>query len=150
MVYVTHDQAEAMALATDVAVMSEGRILQIASPDDIYARPEGRMVGDLIGRGSVLSMAISPDCPRALDWSMIDAAMTGKMEGTPADILVRPQDVALGDQGLLAVVESLVFEGERRALGLRLGDGQALKAFCRQSPAIGQMVRVVILAGWRL
>ena len=56
MIYVTHDQAEAMALATDVAVMAEGRLLQVAAPAEIYARPEGRLVGGLIGQGAILTL----------------------------------------------------------------------------------------------
>jgi ABC-type sugar transport system ATPase subunit len=47
--YVTHDQAEAMALSDRIAVMRAGRILQIGSPDEIYRRPETRFVAEFIG-----------------------------------------------------------------------------------------------------
>ncbi|HBF28670.1 ABC transporter ATP-binding protein, partial [Rhizobium sp.] len=57
MVYVTHDQAEAMALATDIAVLSDGQMMQIGRPADIYARPEGSVVGGLIGQGSIVQLA---------------------------------------------------------------------------------------------
>ncbi len=75
MVYVTHDQSEAMALATDVAVMSEGRLVQVAPPAEIYARPEGSVVGGLIGRGSILRLPLPEGAPRALEWPMLRQAI---------------------------------------------------------------------------
>jgi iron(III) transport system ATP-binding protein len=48
-VYVTHDQSEALALSHRIAVMNEGRIVQIGSPRDIYERPENRFVADFVG-----------------------------------------------------------------------------------------------------
>ena len=53
-VYVTHDQAEAMAMSDRIVVMSEGRIEQIGTPDDIYRRPESLFVADFIGKANVL------------------------------------------------------------------------------------------------
>lgn len=48
-IYVTHDQIEALAMSRDIAVMSEGKIIQLASPRDIYAKPACRFVADFIG-----------------------------------------------------------------------------------------------------
>src|SRR5436190_5539116 len=53
-VYVTHDQAEALAISDRVAVMSAGRVLQYAPPSDIYERPSSRFVAEFIGRSSSL------------------------------------------------------------------------------------------------
>lgn len=47
--FVTHDQWEAMTLATNIAVMSKGQLQQVGSPDDIYARPANRFVAEFIG-----------------------------------------------------------------------------------------------------
>ena len=150
MIYVTHDQSEAMALATDVAVMSEGRLLQVAPPEEIYARPEGRVVGSLVGQGSILSLPVG-ECPdRYLDWPRLLAALAGAGGQAAVDVLVRPQDVVLDSSGLKAQVASVLFEGERYALHLLLGDGQSLRAFSRQPVEKGEMVCVVIQAGWRL
>ena len=54
MVYVTHDQAEAMALADRIAVMSKGRILQVASPSHLYREPADAVVAAFIGEGMVV------------------------------------------------------------------------------------------------
>ncbi len=151
MVYVTHDQAEAMALATDIAVMSEGRLLQVAAPAEIYARPEGRLVGSLIGQGAVLSIPASGDDNRELDWPRLaPLMMQERAGGGTIDILVRPQDVLLGSEGLNATIETALYEGERYALRLRLDDGQVLRAHGRQPAMRGDRVKVVLSKAWRL
>lgn len=151
MIYVTHDQSEAMALATDVAVMSEGRLLQVAAPAEIYARPEGRMVGGLIGRGAILRFASPVGDRRQLDWDVVRAALevTGA-DGDRADILVRPEDVVIGGEGIPALVESVLYEGERYAVKLLLGDGQVLRAFSRERVSAGDNVMVAVRSAWRL
>jgi iron(III) transport system ATP-binding protein len=53
-IYVTHDQAEALAISDRIAVMSEGRVLQYAPPSDIYERPGSRFVAEFIGSSSFL------------------------------------------------------------------------------------------------
>ncbi|HEV7436712.1 MAG TPA: ABC transporter ATP-binding protein [Pseudorhizobium sp.] len=151
MIYVTHDQSEAMALATDVAVMSEGRLLQMASPEEIYARPEGLVVGGLVGQGAILSLCLPPPSDRLLDWPRLRQALLEPMEGRESShVLVRPQDVILDSSGLPACVISSFFEGERYALRLELQDGQSLRSFSRQAVRPGDMVHVVLTSGWRL
>ncbi|MET3855156.1 ABC transporter ATP-binding protein [Rhizobium sp. OAE497] len=151
MIYVTHDQSEAMALATDVAVMSEGRLLQVAAPAEIYARPEGRMVGGLIGRGAILRVASPAGDKRQLDWDVMRAALeaTGT-GGDMSDILVRPEDVVIGGEGVPALVDSVLYEGERYAVKLLLGDGQILRAFSRERVSAGDNVMVAVRSAWRL
>jgi iron(III) transport system ATP-binding protein len=151
MIYVTHDQAEAMALATDVAVMSQGKLLQMAAPAELYARPEGRLVGSLVGQGAILSLPLPPDASRDLDWSLLGPAID--LQGTlspTGDVLVRPQDVIADADGVACRVTSVLFEGERYALKLMLPDGQALRAYSRLPHSVGDTMPVVIRSGWRL
>ncbi|WP_160009412.1 ABC transporter ATP-binding protein [Rhizobium sp. 18055] len=151
MVYVTHDQSEAMALATDVAVMSEGQLLQVAPPAEIYARPEGRIVGGLIGRGAIVSLMSPTGDIRQLGWEVLAPLFAGETGDSPrSDILVRQEDVILGAEGLAASVESVLYEGERYAARLRLNDGQILRTFSRLPLSAGENVRVVIRSAWRL
>ncbi|MGJ7037533.1 ABC transporter ATP-binding protein [Shinella sp. BE166] len=150
MVYVTHDQSEAMALATDVAVMSQGKLLQVAPPEEIYARPEGRLVGSLIGRGAVLSLNLPDGLPRKLTWDSLRPALRFPAPGLAADVLVRPEDIALSEEGVAARVRSALYEGERYSLVLELDDGQILRAFSRHRPQVGDIVHVTIHSAWRL
>ncbi|UIJ93827.1 ABC transporter ATP-binding protein [Sinorhizobium meliloti] len=157
MIYVTHDQAEAMALATDVAVMSEGKLLQVAPPAEIYARPEGRVVGGLIGRGAIVRLNLPEGGARALDWPLLGAAL-GEMPageehaggGPLSDVLVRPEQVHRDSEGIPMRVLSSVFEGERFALTLALPDGQSVKAYSSVPLCEGARVPFVVSGGWRL
>jgi len=151
MVYVTHDQAEAMALATDVAVMSEGRLLQMAPPAALYARPEGRLVGSLVGQGAIISLGLPDDAPRALNWNVLEAAIQADAPMSPAsDILIRPQDVLHDAEGVACRVSNILYEGERYALRLTLPDGQVLRAYSREPAALGAIYPIAIRSAWRL
>jgi iron(III) transport system ATP-binding protein len=152
MVYVTHDQSEAMALATDVAVMSEGRLLQVAAPAEIYARPEGRLVGGLIGQGAILSLPVPADAKtRLIDWPAMKALLSASGTGAPlADVLVRPEDVLADPDGISCKVISVLYEGERYALRLSLPDGQTLRAYSRDAVRPGETFVVIIRSAWRL
>ena len=150
MIYVTHDQAEAMALATDVAVMSEGRLLQVATPEEIYARPEGRLVGGLVGQGAILSWPAASVESRSLDWETLQRLLSHSNGADCADILVRPQDIEIAGDGMPATVTSVLFEGERYALKLALGDDQPLRAFSRHPVRVGDAVSIVIRSAWKL
>jgi spermidine/putrescine transport system ATP-binding protein len=58
-VYVTHDQEEALTMSDRIAVMSEGRILQLGSPEEIYDRPRNRFVADFIGQTNFLTVEVA-------------------------------------------------------------------------------------------
>jgi iron(III) transport system ATP-binding protein len=58
-VYVTHDQSEALALSRQIAVMNEGRILQIGSPRDIYERPASQFVADFVGNTNFIDGTVA-------------------------------------------------------------------------------------------
>ncbi|MGV1752416.1 ABC transporter ATP-binding protein [Agrobacterium sp. CG674] len=151
MVYVTHDQAEAMALATDVVVMSEGKLLQMAAPAELYARPEGRLVGGLVGQGAILSVSNVESANRTLDWAALRPLLTDNLAQSPAsDILVRPQDVLQDGEGIACRVTNVLYEGERYALRLTLPDGQVLRAYSREPATVGSLYPVIIRSAWRL
>ncbi|TAW22390.1 ABC transporter ATP-binding protein [Rhizobium ruizarguesonis] len=160
MIYVTHDQSEAMALATDVAVMSEGRLLQVAAPAEIYARPEGRIGGGLIGRGAIVTLPRPAGDGRALDWPALEplfaGAAAGAASGDRVDVLVRPEDVIVSGEniaageGIAATVESILFEGERYALKFILADSQVLRAYTRFPVRTGDGLRLSVRSAWRL
>ncbi len=151
MVYVTHDQSEAMALATDVAVMSEGRLLQVAPPAEIYARPEGTMVGGLVGQGAILSLPFADGGLRRIDWPSFRGLWDNRADGPArADILVRPEDVIADAAGICCRVVSVLYEGERYALRLSMPDGQVLRAYSREPVTAGEDFPVAIRSAWRL
>ncbi|MBI4485974.1 MAG: sn-glycerol-3-phosphate ABC transporter ATP-binding protein UgpC [Acidobacteria bacterium] len=110
-VYVTHDQVEAMTLGGRVAVMREGVIEQVAPPLDVYARPVSTFVARFIGAPAM---------------NLVPATLGGIDAPPGAVIGIRPQDVALGAGGQLhATVDLVEPRGHDYLLHLRLDSPEA-------------------------
>jgi len=107
MVYVTHDQIEAMTLADRIAVMKDGKIQQLGAPHDIYSRPVNRFVAGFLGSPQMnfLSGQLEPGSPpafRAGDARVaLDRYAFDKQgaAGGPCVLGVRPESVAIGEDG---------------------------------------------------
>ena len=100
MIYVTHDQVEAMTLADRIAIMKDGIIQQLASPDEIYTRPANRYVADFIGSPSMnlIEGQVADGQFRAdgLTVPLEDYGFEAPHSG-PAWFGVRPEHIAVGD-----------------------------------------------------
>ena len=152
MVFVTHDQVEAMTLATRIVVMNAGRIEQIGSPIEIYRRPATRFVAGFIGTPAmnflpveraasddgfaVVSLPGGTPLKTAVPGARLNGA-TRLTAGVRAESLV--VDDASSIRGRADVVERL---GERTLAYVTLGDGQVVVAEAhRDSPlAAGEQV----------
>ena len=98
--YVTHDQEEAMSMATRIAVMSHGRIQQIGTPSEIYYKPRSRFVADFIGESNFLEVEASRDeagIARLADGRPVPCSMNGSHAGGRATLMVRPESIRVGD-----------------------------------------------------
>ncbi|MBX9794881.1 MAG: polyamine ABC transporter ATP-binding protein [Burkholderiaceae bacterium] len=100
-VMVTHDQEEAMTMASRIAVMSEGRFLQVGCPSDIYETPATRFVADFIGNVNLMEGTLTDDHP---DHVIIECAdcrhyvghgITGS-EGMAVTVALRPEKIRIG------------------------------------------------------
>lgn len=148
-VYVTHDQAEAMALASHIAVMHQGELMQWGAPQTLYQYPQNAWVAGFIGKGSILSLAARHSTPQ-LDSGQLHDGLAPDNRQPRQQVLVRPEHVMVGDAGLQATVESCIFQGERYLLELRLQDGQRLSAFHHLPLHEQQSTGVRLLQGWCL
>ena len=95
-VFVTHDQEEALELADRVVVMSEGKIEQIGTPDEIYDMPSSPFVFSFIGEANKLSVNINSG-QIWLDEHFVDLAV-GDIPSGPAQLFFRPHDVEVKKQ----------------------------------------------------
>ncbi|TFF17723.1 ABC transporter ATP-binding protein [Jiella endophytica] len=158
MVYVTHDQAEAMAMADRIAVMEKGRILQVADPATLYAEPAGEGVARFVGNGHVVDcMALG----RAGDGrsrvslhgseALVRAAGGAPSSGA-ARLALKPEGLALGDGGFAAKVRKAVFKGAHTLYEIEpdMAPGVLLPVTSAERIAIGDIVRVVVRDGWVL
>jgi ABC-type Fe3+/spermidine/putrescine transport system ATPase subunit len=138
-VYVTHDQEEALALSDRIAIMHRGRIDQLGTPEDIYARPASRFVADFVGLSSFLEgvvEAVTPDGMRvAVGGGRVTVPpLPGVTPGRHALLFVRPNEVELLPAGapeasdaLRATVEAATYLGDRMDYRLRLEGGLPLR-----------------------
>ena len=116
-VYVTHDQAEAMALSDRIVVMQAGRVQQEGSPFEIYARPANRFVADFIGRVNFLEgrvVAVEGKSTRLDVRGVIlevPSPAAPLSTGHPATLVVRPETIHLAPT---AAAEASAFRGTIR------------------------------------
>ena len=113
-VFVTHDQEEALSMSDTVVVMSEGRVQQIGTPEDIYNEPENAFVADFIGESNIVDGVMLSDYKVAFSGHVFDCVDSGFGKREQVDVVVRPEDVDIvsEDKGMLkGVVTSVTFLG---------------------------------------
>jgi putrescine transport system ATP-binding protein len=138
-VMVTHDQEEAMTMASRMAVMSEGRFLQVGSPADIYETPTTRFVADFIGNVNLMEGTIVLDEADHVDIRCADVVhrvghgITG-YQGQTVTVAVRPEKIHLssdkpdGERNQVqGVVKALSYFGDYTMYHLELPSGARLK-----------------------
>ena len=130
--FVTHDREEAFAVGDRIAVMRQGRVDQIDSPDVLYQNPATPFVARMTGacdflKGEVRNVRVVTELGK-LAWT---AADEGLSEGAQVDLLVRPDDFQLApDPQSEAVVVSREFRGDEVVLVVRTPSGATLR--CRR------------------
>lgn len=129
MVYVTHDQAEALTMSDRIAVFHDGRIQQLADPRTLYNEPRNRFVASFIGENNTIACTIvgqeGDDCivrmPDGLLWKVRGPVR----EGTDLTVSVRPENIGLADDAdapgrnkLSARVRDVFFYGDHMRLSV--------------------------------
>jgi spermidine/putrescine transport system ATP-binding protein len=116
-VFVTHDQEEALSMSDRIAVMSGGKVLQVAEPRALYEQPNCREVADFIGTMNFFDAKV---IGRDGDVALLDAGPLGPLRatapqavGTPVLVAVRPEKIALGPAGIEGTVAAQAYLGER-------------------------------------
>ncbi len=94
-VLVTHDQEEALSISDRVAVMNEGRLLQVANPATIYREPADGFVARFIGSGAVLPGVAEGGNVRVANIALPASAASAYAHGKPVEMFLRPEHVRL-------------------------------------------------------
>ncbi|MDD5883647.1 MAG: ABC transporter ATP-binding protein [Firmicutes bacterium] len=92
-IFVTHDQEEALSMSDTIVVMSEGKIQQIGTPQDIYNEPVNAFVADFIGESNIVDGVMLADYKVRFGGQVFDCLDTGFAPNEPVDVVIRPEDV---------------------------------------------------------
>ena len=139
-IYVTHDQEEALTMSDRIAVMNDGKVAQVGSPEDLYDRPDSRFVAGFIGESNFL-----PATVRGIEDDVVVADFGGTIlralsptrpaPGAKVTLTARPERLRFADgvpgtpaplNRLSVTVTEAVFAGERCRYVLQAGDGTAM------------------------
>ena len=137
--FVTHDQVEALSLSDRIAVLEAGRVVQVGSPRELYERPREHFVRDFLGKSAVLRGEIASVGPD----DRLEVAVAGQphpvllrhaLDGEPrlsqpVFLAIRPEDVVLDDgpadgdanNRLQGTIDTLLFNGDRYECHVQLG-----------------------------
>jgi len=138
MVFVTHDQAEAMSLAQRIAVLNAGELQQIGTPDEVYDHPANVFVAEFIGSPPMNLLAATRDGAELVvagGWRLPAPAGRGGDDGTGDGLTVglRPEGVQVVADGHPAEVVAVEPFGSEVIIDVRVG-GEALKV--RAAPSV--------------
>jgi iron(III) transport system ATP-binding protein len=144
-VLVTHDQAEALSLADQVAVMREGRLVQLDAPETVYRSPSDAGVAGFVGEAVLLPASVSAGYATCELGSL---AVRGSVDG-PARILLRPEQLVLSADGggVEARVRDVSYFGHDAAVRLELlpgGTEVLARVAGHDRPAPGSVVRLSV------
>ncbi len=160
MIYVTHDQTEALTFADRVVVMHDGEVVQSGTPVELFERPRHTFVGHFIGSpgmnvipcvldgevavvaGERIEIAARDAAPAASadqgrgDAACADGGATGIRAGTRLEIGVRPEFVRIASRGLAARVVRVSDAGRFRVVDTRLADGTLVRLLLDEAVAV--------------
>ena len=127
-VFVTHDQEEALTMSDRIAVMNEGELLQVATPEEIYERPTNRFVADFIGQTNLLEGTISDKETVILENGKHVKALNDFSAGTHVAVSLRPERAHIKPQGVYeegwshvdGFVETVTYLGNSLVYGIKL------------------------------
>jgi ABC-type Fe3+/spermidine/putrescine transport system ATPase subunit len=165
--FVTHDQIEALSLSDQIAVMNQGHVEQIGTPEDLYRHPRTPAVRDFLGntimfRGTVVDVSdygaavVALDIPSNLRLSCHHHAAAGLTPGQACYLAIRPEDVvvepsqAIGSAGGVdnhisdAVIEALLFLGDRYEARIGLPWGESLLVYLPRTAQWREAQRVAV------
>jgi ABC-type sugar transport system ATPase subunit len=138
MVYVTHDQVEAMTLADRIAVLDQGTLMQVGPPGELYARPANRFVARFIG---------TPEMNLVDAAAATAAGLCGLLPQAVASIGVRAEDVRLADSGSAARVDVVEALGPEALVHLQVAGVELVARVAGRSlPRPGDAVAVTVEA----
>ncbi len=158
-IYVTHDQEEALTMSDRVAVMDKGRLVQLGTPRELYDRPADAFVADFIGEMNLLPGTAGGTHAGACEVSLAGGdgaglAASHVLPGAPVRLAVRPEHVVLSaaqdGPGLRGRLAQVVFNGATTTMLVELPGGGVLRVNVGTRAALAELEPgAEVLATWR-
>ena len=141
-IYITHDQGEALAMSDRVGVMSQGRLQQVAKPQEIYNNPANGFVASFVGENNIFEGEIGPAANGVADFKTAYGAFRAKpgpgaAAGKGLKLYVRPENTILtaapqsGTNAIPVEVSDVAFEGNFINVQAKAADGRSFTAELR-------------------
>jgi iron(III) transport system ATP-binding protein len=144
-VFVTHDQAEALALADRIVVLDRGTVQQSGAPEQIYAEPANAMVAGFVGRGVIVRGLYSDGQVTFAGQAVPTRGQAGS--ATPM-LLLRPEHLTLAETGIAATIATTRYTGAAYDATARLASGESLLLSTPQRMAPGARVHLAVSDAW--
>jgi putative spermidine/putrescine transport system ATP-binding protein len=149
-VYVTHDQDEAISLADRIVVLQDGRVQQIASPQEVYAQPANIDVARFMGYRNVLEVKIEETRGSEVvvggDGVRLTGVIKQPLAGARAYAAIRPEEMTIGagTNAIAGRIENVEYGGRDSLIDVRTASGQLLHARTPGKPAPGESVQLTV------
>jgi glycerol transport system ATP-binding protein len=148
MIYVTHDQIEALTFADKVVVMNDGRAVQIGTPAELFYRPEHTFVGYFIGSPGMnfLPATVEGDRAHVAGFDIaLGATYSNLPKGRSVQVGVRPEFVsATAAPGLPARVRRVADLGRKRLAYVNLADNPLVVTLPNEMESVGDSINIAI------
>lgn len=144
-IYVTHDQEEALTMSDKIVVMSEGRIQQVGTPEDIYNEPKNAFVADFIGDSNVFGGVMTDKLKVRFCGHEFDC-VDDVEKGTMIDAVVRPEDIIITtcEKGMIqGEIVSVIFKGVHYEITILSGKNEIVVQTTKKAEA-GEKVGLII------
>ncbi len=125
-IYVTHDQEEALAISDRIAVMKDGHIMQVGTPNDIYAKPQNPFVAGFIGVSNFLDCEIGSDGITSIKDELKIKVPLRRPYAGKAKLSARPEQLFFSQDGMPGEILFSTFLGDFIEYEVKLNDGQEL------------------------
>ncbi len=155
-IYVTHDQEEAFALADRLVMLHDGRVEQVGSPAEVYARPVSAWAARFLGFNNLIAGSVASLEPFSVK-TRIGVFQVGKLPGhlsavgRQVTLLIRPNGLKLeGDNSpgqIKGTVEDVLFQGDQFRIGLRCATAITLQFYLSEPLTPGQTVALAVEKG---
>lgn len=145
MIYVTHDQTEALTFADKVVVMDHGQVVQIGTPVELFERPEHTFVGHFIGSPgmNIIPCDVTEGAAKIMGQSIALEGPTTHGENQNCEIGIRPEFVSFGQSDLRGIVKKVADVGRHKVVEVMLGDHKVAGIVEGATPEKGEDVGVI-------